>query len=262
MNHVSRLLLNPEAKPAGYWKNSSGNTVIRSFIDAYSGTVKKKFATPMSGGYIIQNIKERLTYDYIHSSEENLWSVLYFTGYLTRAKEEVAGKNVFALLVPNAEVMEIFEDAVEEWFSETSNQLDKKTLFDAVWNRNDKVISAEMTKLLRQTISYHDYKEDFYHAFFAGAEYIVESNKEHGEGRSDIIVQDYTGDRMAVFEVKYSKSQDSLESDCLKAIAQIDDKMYAKEFEEDYSQVMCYGILFYKKRCMVNVKEVNGIYPE
>ncbi len=262
MNHVSRLLLNPEAKPAGYWKNSSGNTVIRSFIDAYSGTVKKKFEILMSGGYIIQNIKEGLTYDYIHSSEENLWSVLYFTGYLTRAKEEVAGKNVFALSVPNAEVMEIFEDAVEEWFSETSNQWDKKTLFDAVWNRDDKVISAEMTKLLRQTISYHDYKEDFYHAFFAGifagAGYIVESNKEHGEGRSDIIVQDYTGGRMAVFEIKYSKSQDSLESGCLKAIAQIDDKMYAKEFEEDYSQVICYGISFYKKRCMVKVKEVNG----
>lgn len=262
MNHVSRLLLNPEAKPAGYWKNSSGNTVIRSFIDAYSGTVKKKFEILMSGGYIIQNIKEGLTYDYIHSSEENLWSVLYFTGYLTRAKEEVAGKNVFALSVPNAEVMEIFEDAVEEWFSETSNQWDKKTLFDAVWNRDDKVISAEMTKLLRQTISYHDYKEDFYHAFFAGifagAGYIVESNKEHGEGRSDIIVQDYTGGRMAVFEIKYSKSQDSLESGCLKAIAQIDDKMYAKEFEEDYSQVICYGISFYKKRCMVKVKELNG----
>lgn len=260
MNHVSRLLLNPETKPAGYWKNSSGNTIIRSFIDVYSSTVKKKFETLMSGGYIIQGIKEGLTYDYIHSSEENLWSVLYFTGYLTRAKEETAGKNVFALSVPNAEVMEIFEDAVEEWFSETSNQWDKKALFDAVWNMDDKCISVEITKLLRKTISYHDYKEDFYHAFFAGifagAGYIVESNKEHGEGRSDIIVQDYTGDRMAVFEVKYSKSQDGLENECLKAIAQIDNKMYAKEFEEDYSQVICYGISFYKKRCMVKVKDI------
>lgn len=260
MNHVSRLLLNPETKPAGYWKNSSGNTIIRSFIDVYSSTVKKKFETLMSGGYIIQGIKEGLTYDYIHSSEENLWSVLYFTGYLTRAKEETAGKNVFALSVPNAEVMEIFEDAVEEWFSETSNQWDKKALFDAVWNMDDKCISVEITKLLRKTISYHDYKEDFYHAFFAGifagAGYIVESNKEHGEGRSDIIVQDYTGDRMAVFEVKYSKSQDGLENECLKAIEPIDDKMYAKEFEEDYSQVICYGISFYKKRCMVKVKDI------
>ena len=260
MNHISRLLLNPETKPAGYWKNSSGNTIIRSFIDVYSSTVKKKFETLMSGGYIIQGIKEGLTYDYIHSSEENLWSVLYFTGYLTRAKEETAGKNVFALSVPNAEVMEIFEDAVEEWFSETSNQWDKKALFDAVWNMDDKCISVEITKLLRKTISYHDYKEDFYHAFFAGifagAGYIVESNKEHGEGRSDIIVQDYTGDRMAVFEVKYSKSQDGLENECLKAIAQIYNKMYAKEFEEDYSQVICYGISFYKKRCMVKVKDI------
>ena len=235
--------------------------VIRSFIDAYSGTVKKKFEILMSGGYIIQNIKEGLTYDYIHSSEENLWSVLYFTGYLTRAKEEVAGKNVFALSVPSAEVMEIFEDAVEEWFSETSNQWDKKTLFDAVCNRDDKVISAEMTKLLRQTISYHDYKEDFYYTFFAGifagAGYIVEPDKEHGEGRSDIIVQDYTGGRMAVFEVKYSKYQDGLEDECLKAITQIDDKMYAKEFEEDYSQVICYGISFYKKTVYGKSKKIS-----
>lgn len=261
MNHVSRLVLNPEAKPAGYWKNSSGNTIIRSFIDIYSSTIKKKFETLMSGGYIIQNIREGMTYDCIHSSEANFWSVLYFTGYLTRAKEEVAGENVFALSVPNAEVMEIFEDAVEEWFSETSNQWDKKALFDAVWGMDDEKISIEMTKLLRKTISYHDYKEDFYHAFFAGifagAGYVVESNKEHGEGRSDIIVQNYTEDRIAVFEVKYSKSQDSLESDCLKAIAQIDGKMYAEEFEEDYSHVICYGISFYKKRCMVKVKETN-----
>jgi hypothetical protein len=117
-----------------------------------------------------------------------------------------------------------------------------------------------MTRLLRKTISYHDYKEDFYHAFlagiFAGAGYAVESNKEHGEGRCDVVVLDPAGDRAAVFEAKYSKELKNLTKDCDEAAAQIDERMYAEEFEEEYSQVVCYGIAFYKKRCMVRCKEL------
>lgn len=262
MNHVNRLLLNPEAKPASYWKNSSSNAVIRQFIDSFGVAVKKKFEILMSGGYIIQKIKDDLTYDYLQSSEENLWSILYFTGYLTKAKETTDRKNLpentFALSVPNTEIRGIFEDAIETWFTENASQWDRKALFSAVWAGSAEKVSVEITKLLRRTISYHDYREDFYHAFFAGifagAGYNVESNKEHGEGRSDIVVQDYTEDRVAIFEVKYSKSQENLEPDCMKAVAQIDNKMYAKEFQEDYSQVVCYGISFYKKRCMVKLK--------
>lgn len=262
MNHVNRLLLNPEAKPASYWKNSSSNAVIRQFIDSFGVAVKKKFEILMSGGYIIQKIKDDLTYDYLQSSEENLWNILYFTGYLTKAKETTDRKNLpentFALSVPNTEIRGIFEDAIETWFTENASQWDRKALFSAVWAGSAEKVSAEITKLLRRTISYHDYREDFYHAFFAGifagAGYNVESNKEHGEGRSDIVVQDYTEDRVAIFEVKYSKSQENLEPDCMKAVAQIDNKMYAKEFQEDYSQVVCYGISFYKKRCMVKLK--------
>ncbi|MCX4328907.1 MAG: PD-(D/E)XK nuclease domain-containing protein, partial [Lachnospiraceae bacterium] len=267
MNYVNHLLLNPEAKPASYWKNSSSNAVIRQFIGSFARIVKKKFEILMSGGYIIQKIKDDLTYDYLHSSEENLWSILYFTGYLTKAKEiakrdadsKNLSENTFALSIPNTEIRKIFENAIETWFMETASQWDRKALFSAVWNGSAEKVSTEITKLLRKTISYHDYREDFYHAFFAGifagAGYSVESNKEHGEGRSDIIVQDYTEDRVAVFEVKYSKSQENLEADCQKAVSQINSKMYAKEFEEDYTQVVCYGISFYKKRCMVKLKK-------
>ena len=105
------------------------------------------------------------------------------------------------------------------------------------------------------TISYHDYREDFYHAFlagiFAGAGYNVESNKEHGEGWSDIVIfNEYEG-KVAIFEAKYSKQAKDLEKDCEKAIKQIHEKMYAKEFEDEYENVYCYGISFYKKRCIV-----------
>ena len=116
-----------------------------------------------------------------------------------------------------------------------------------------------MNKLLRKTISYHDYKEDFYHAFlagiFAGAGYEVDSNKEHGEGRSDVVVLDPEGDRVAIFEAKYSRTQDAMSKDCAAALQQIEDRQYAKEFEDDYDSVLCYGIAFYKKRCLVKTSE-------
>lgn len=259
VNHVDNLLQNPEIKPIGYWKNSSDNGIIRSFID-YSGTaITQKFETLLSGGYIIENIQEDITYNYLHSSEENLWSILYFTGYLTRVSDGEVDKELardyYALKLPNKEIKEIFETTIKKWFTESAQQMDRKALFTSIWNGDDKKATAEISRLLRRTISYYDYREDFYHAFFAGifagAGYVVQSNKEHGEGRSDIIVQDYAGDRLAVFEVKYSRKLEDLEADCEKAIAQIDEKMYAEEFQDTYAQVICYGIAFYKKRCKI-----------
>ena len=128
-------------------------------------------------------------------------------------------------------------------------------MFQAVWNTDCSRITDEMTKLLRKTISYHDYLEDYYLAFlagiFAGAGYIVESNTEHGEGRSDVVVYDTENSRVAVFEAKYSKSLEQMESDCDAALQQIEEKMYAKEYEDEYDQILCYGIAFFKKRCLV-----------
>lgn len=216
----------------------------------------------MAGGYIVQKIEENLTYDYLHSSEDNLWNILYLTGYLTRVRNrdlaEPLSDGMSALMIPNAEVREIFETTVQKWFSDTTQTLDRKMLSHAVWDGNSDVLTAEMNKLLRMTISYHDYKEDFCHAFLAGifaeAGYMVESNKEHGEGRSDVVVIDSRGGRVAVFEAKYSKALDRMSADCKEALIQIDDRMYAKEFEESSDQVYCYGISFFKKRCLVMKK--------
>lgn len=115
-----------------------------------------------------------------------------------------------------------------------------------------------MNALLRRTISYHDYKEDFYYAFlagfFTGAGYMVDSNKEHGEGRSDVVVYDSIHGRVAIFEAKYTKVLAGLEKECDAALQQIDERMYAKEYEDDYDEILCYGIAFFKKRCMVKKK--------
>lgn len=259
VNHVDNLLQNPEIEPIGYWKNSSDNAIIRSFIDYSGPAITQKFEALLSGGYIIENIQEDITYNYLHSSEENLWSILYFTGYLTRVSDEKVNKEMprdyYALKIPNKEIKEIFETTIKKWFTESTQQMDRKALFASIWNGDAKKATTEISKLLRRTISYYDYREDFYHAFFAGifagAGYVVQSNKEHGEGRSDIIVQDYAGDRLAVFEVKYSRKLEDLEADCEKAIAQIDEKMYAEEFQDTYAEVICYGIAFYKKRCKI-----------
>lgn len=259
MNYLCDLQRNPEAKPDSYWKNTSDNAIIRSFIDYAGSSITKKLETLLAGGYIVEQIDESLTYDYLHSSEENLWSILYLTGYLTTVREEELSTSVAdgfsALVIPNAEIQEIFETTVMKWFSDNAKTWSRQNLFDAVWKNDCELLTQEMNKLLRKTISYHDYKEDFYHAFlagiFAGAGYSVESNKEHGEGRSDIVVSDIVNGRVAVFEVKKSDALADLISDCEAALAQIDDRMYAKEFEDDYDEIFCYGISFFKKRCLV-----------
>ncbi len=262
MNYMLELQRNPKAKPISYWKNTSDNAIIRSFIDYAGGTITKKLETLMSGGSIIQRVDENLTYDHLHSSEDNLWSMLYLTGYLTKAREDNEKDELpdgtVALTIPNAEIKEIFETTVIKWFNDSTKKWNRNALFDAVWNGDSEGITREMNALLRRTISYHDYREDFYHAFlagiFTGAGYMVDSNKEHGEGRSDVVVYDSIHARIAIFEAKYTKNLDSLGNECDAALQQIDDRMYAKEYEDDYDQILCYGISFFKKRCMVKKK--------
>lgn len=262
MNYLLDLQRNPKAKPASYWKNTSDNAIIRSFIDYAGGTITKKLETLLAGGYIFQRVDEGLTYDYLHSSEDNLWSILYLTGYLTRLREqELDGElpeGMTALVIPNAEIKEIFETTIIRWFDDSAKTWNRSALFDAVWGGDSEEITREMNTLLRKTISYHDYKEDFYHAFlagiFTGAGYMVDSNKEHGEGRSDVVVYDEINARVAVFEAKYTKNLEKLENACDAALEQIDERMYAKEYEDDYDQILCYGISFFKKRCRVKKK--------
>ena len=262
MNYLHDLQRNPQAEPCGYWKNTSDNAIIRSFIDHAGSTITKKLETLLAGGYIVQRIDEDLTYDYLHSSEDNLWSVLYLTGYLTRVREEeltdAVPEGMTVLVIPNAEIKEIFETTVIQWFDDSTKQWSRRELFDAVWNEDSEKVAEEMSKLLRKTISYHDYREDFYHAFlagiFAGAGYAVESNREHGEGRSDVVVSDPMNGRVAVFEAKYADSLQSMERKCDEALCQMDEKMYAREYEDDYDQIVCYGIAFFKKRCLVRSK--------
>ena len=262
MNYMLELQRDPKAKPISYWKNTSDNAIIRSFIDYAGSTITNKLEILMAGGCIVQRVDENLTYDYLHASEDNLWSTLYLTGYLTRAREaDYKGEvpdGMVALMIPNAEIREIFETTVIRWFDDSTKKWNRTALFDAVWRGDSEGITKEMNALLRRTISYHDYREDFYHAFlagiFTGAGYMVDSNKEHGEGRSDVVVYDPVNARVAIFEAKYTKTLENMERECDMALQQIDDRMYAAEYEDDYDQILCYGISFFRKRCMVKKK--------
>ncbi|OUO25834.1 AAA family ATPase [Eubacterium sp. An3] len=262
MNYLRDLQKNPDTKPESYWKNTSDNAIIRSFIDYAGSSITNKLESLMAGNYITQHIEDDLTYDYLHSSENNFWSVLYLKGYLTQVREHEMVTSlpdgISALKIPNAEIREIFESTVQTWFMENAKSWNRKHLFDAVWNEDVEKMTKEMNKLLRMTISYHDYREDYYHAFlagiFAGAGYMVESNKEHGEGRSDIVITDVRESRAAVLEVKYARTLDKLESSCREALRQIDERMYAEEFRDNYDQVLCFGVAFYKKKCLVMKK--------
>ena len=261
MNYLRDLRKNPKIKPASYWRNTSDNAIIRSFIDYAGENIHEKMETLLAGVYLIQKIREDLTYDYLHSSEENLWSILYSTGYLTQVRGEELPPDTAALMIPNAEIRQIFETTVQEWFDDSARKENRTALFDAVWSGDIETLTEEMNELLRKTISYHDYKENFYHAFlagiFTGAGYSVDSNRERGEGRSDVVVRNSSKGRVALFEAKYAKTLDGLEASCEAALRQIKDRQYAKDFADDYDDILCYGIAFYKKRCLVKKNHEN-----
>ena len=145
MNYLLELQRDPKATPISYWKNTSDNAIIRSFIDYAGSNITKKFETLLAGGCIVQCVDENLTYDILYSSEDNLWSMLYLTGYLTKAraddyKSEIP-KGMVALMIPNAEIKEIFETTVIRWFDNSAKKWNRNALFDAVWNSDSMKIS-------------------------------------------------------------------------------------------------------------------------
>lgn len=265
MNYLRDLQQDPKARPLSYWKNTSDNAIIRSFIDHSGSSITRKMETLLAGGSVFQKVEEELTYDYLHASEDNLWSILYLTGYLTcageREGEERLKDGVYALKIPNLEIREIFETTVMKWFDESAKTWNRERLFAAVWSGDDGIVTEEMNRLLRKTISYHDYREDFYHAFlagiFAGAGYAVESNREHGEGRSDLVVFDTARGYAAVFEIKYARAVEELETSCQAALRQMGRREYAEDFMDTYDHVLSYGVSFFRKKCLV--KRAGGV---
>ncbi len=268
--HVRALCLKSKAAPGNHWLDTSHNNIIRRFIELPDMFVNDKFEILLSGGVIQERIREDLTYDIAHSTEDNLWSILYLTGYLTQVLPEELPEGMTpqegktSLHIPNEEVKSVFKDTVQAWFESSIKARDRRGLFDEWWNGEDAKLTEDVSDILFDTISYYDYKEDFYHAFlagmFSGAGYDVRSNSEQGKGRADIVIRERRRRRAIVIEVKWpgKKKNSTLESECREALDQIERMQYAKNLRiEGYRTVLCYGAAFLGKDCLIRLAGDN-----
>ncbi|MDO5415618.1 MAG: AAA family ATPase [Lachnospiraceae bacterium] len=257
LNHVSALQEDPRRQPKNYWGSTSHNGAIYRFISREELDVNQKFETLLSGGTITEEITDELTYDTLNSSEKNLWSLLYLTGYLTLAEGGGYDGNRAVLRIPNEEVKSIFKTAIVDWFHDSIQLRDRKPLFDALWSGDAETAMNLISDILFDTISFHDYKESYYHAFiagiFSGAGYMVKSNYEDGLGRSDVVITDRKNRRAILIEAKHSDSEKRMDADCIEALEQIREKKYKQSVERGYRQVTAYGIAFWGKECRMKL---------
>ena len=255
VNHVSSLQYKRTAKPKNYWKNASHNGILLTFVKHTDFDVTDKFETLLNGETIIRKISDELTYDTLHSTEDNLWSVLLMTGYITKADAEEEGETV-SLKIPNREIASIFEDTVVRYFTDTVNGNTIKELIDVLWEQDEARATEIISELLWDTISYNDYHEDYYHAFlagvFVGRGYSVDSNKEKGLGRPDILLKDKKKRRAIIIEAKKSEKESDLDKDCNEAIEQIVTQKYAEGLR-GYEKICCYGVAFFQKQAKVKL---------
>ena len=222
--------------------------------------IKDKFELLLNGGIIEQRIADDLTYSELYESEDNLWSMLYMTGYVTKADHEISDEEqdiTVRLRIPNKEITKIFEDTVVKWFNDNIDRTKQSELMDALWNKDDNTASEMLSDFLWKTIIYNDYHDDYYHAFlagvFVGRGYSVDSNKEKGLGRPDILIKDRKNRRAIIIEAKKSDRESDMDKDCDKAIRQIIDGKYAEGIDDGYEKILCYGIAFFKKHARVKL---------
>ena len=257
ISYVRKLMSDREAEPENYWANSSDNGAIRRLIDMTDAEVSDEYSMLIDGGTIRKRIVETLTYSSLYSSAENIWSLLLMTGYLTLAGKYYPNGET-ELRLPNNEIRTLFMTSVDEWFSDTVKESDRKTLFRSILAGDEESLSREISSYLRQTISTYDFQENFYHAFLAGllsgAGYIVRSNRESGEGRPDIILLDRKAGTATVFELKRSETLEGMEAAAEDAISQLRDREYGNDLI-DYDKIIGFGISFYRKRALVKVAD-------
>ena len=247
------------AFPRSYWINTSSNDIIKELIIRADRETKGKIETLLGGGTLDIQVHEEVTYADMYGNGECLWNFLYFTGYLTKEREYFKGKYIFLKVrIPNIEVMTIYENTIMNWMKEIVKKEDFRDLYLAMEEGNAEQITDILNEQLFRTISFYDSAENFYHGFLTGIlsqseYYLVKSNRESGNGRSDIVVKSPSlRGRSFVLELKVSDSIDELEGDAKKALQQIYDKKYMEELQrEGYQRIDCYGISFFRKDCEV-----------
>lgn len=262
INYVKALTVFTHELPSPYWANTSSNSIVRSLVDHADVFVKEELEVLLAGGTIEKQIHEEITYDSVYDSEDSLWNFLFFTGYLKQVSRKMEhGIQYLTMAVPNLEVKYIYDNTVAKWFQDEIKAKDLSPLYRAVLEGDGERFQQELSGLLQESISYMDAKEAFYHGFIMGVlgtmkNYLVKSNRESGNGRLDLVVRSHDVSKTpAVLELKASQTYKGMEADCDRAIRQIEEKEYDSWLpEEGYTEVMLYGIAFFRKQCRIKVK--------
>lgn len=263
VNFVDRVKDDPEARPEAYWINTSGNDLVKRFIDKANKTTKNEIERLINGEAIEKELRLDLTYEEIDQSIENLWSVLFTTGYLTQTGR--TEKGAYRLIIPNREVREVFRLQINEWFKKSIfTNTERLTAFWKAFEEGDtEGIEQYLNRVLSNSISVFDTKarkeekESSYHNLLVGiltgnADWLVKSNVEAGDGFANIIVETDNPDAGIVAELKYTKNFDEMRIACRKAMNQIRDRRYQEYLlNDDRRDIRLYGIAFCKKRCCV-----------
>lgn len=259
INYMSDLNTKLTVFPRSYWINTSSNDIIKDLIVRADRETKSQIETLLRGDTLDIQVHEEVTYGDMYSNNENLWNFLYFTGYLTKEKEYFKESIIFLkVLIPNIEVKTIYQSTILNWMKGNIKKENFHDLYQAIEDGNEDKMRDILNSQLFQTISFFDSAENFYHGFLTGIlsqseNYLVKSNRESGDGRSDITVKSPSlRGRSFVLELKVSDSVDNLEVDAERALQQIYDRNYMEELKtEGYRKIDCYGISFYRKDCEV-----------
>ena len=269
INHVDHLRDDGDAKPQTYWINSSGNSLVRRLINRADSSTKDEIERLIAGEAIEKVIRLDLTYDEIDNTIDNIWSVLFTTGYLTKIGEVKLPDSesyAYRLVIPNKEVREVFVLQIQEWFKAVvANDNDTmKLLSKAILDKDETILARQLNIVMGRMISIldtkapDDMKENFYHGLLLGLlrgsnpDWLIKSNRESGDGFSDILIKPENPDLGIVIEVKYAKEFKGLDAACDAAMAQIKQKRYDETLrDEGRCDILAYGIAFCRKRCRV-----------
>ena len=269
INFAKKLVSDPSARPSAFWINSSGNDMVKRFVDKADQTTRDEIEKLVAGGFVEKQLRLDLTYDEIDNTIDNLWSVLFTTGYLTKIGEvKVPDSESYAykLVIPNKEVREVFILQIQEWFKAVVAKDDDtmKLLSRAILDKDEKQITRQLNIVMSRMISILDtkepdaMKENFYHDLLLGLlrgsnpDWLIKSNRESGDGFSDILIEPEDPDAGIVIEVKYAKEMKELDAACETAMAQIKNKRYDEALrDEGRCDILAYGIAFCRKRCRV-----------
>jgi hypothetical protein len=269
INHADHLRDDSDAKPQTYWINSSGNSLVRRLINRADSSTKDEIERMIAGEAIEKVIRQDLTYDEIENSIDNIWSVLFTTGYLTKIGEVKLPDSesyAYMLVIPNKEVREVFVLQIQEWFKAVvANDNDTMSLLSkAILDKDETILARQLNIVMGRMISIldtkapDDMKENFYHGLLLGLlrgsnpDWLIKSNRESGDGFSDILIKPENPDLGIVIEVKYAKEFKGLDAACDAAMAQIKQKRYDETLrDEGRCDILAYGIAFCRKRCKV-----------